>query len=638
MPVTLIPYQPATGQLIAAYRPIVFKVQATATGGGVTPPFVVCDIYLADVYYKSLIRTAPESIASTYSVFQFDISDALQEYMQADLATINNNNLLKAPHSSAKVFCRFRSSDVDGNGFTIEEATAPVQGTKFESPVSGTGTQSNTFFAINSALQHEDNQNLALHLATYKQGTWAANAFPLTHRNRYYFCDNDSDHFPLIFTGDCVTVDILLHFRLKGSNSFGQDTAQDINTCAKSNYVPSVTGNKVSIHMSVPIPAGQSVLVEYKKNTDPGWTTVGSFTGQDFFFYVNRNDLAGLYFLSVVTFCTPCLSSDRALSSFPLSGASVNLAWRGINPFCIVQSFSPAVYVKPEVRDITTETNDFPNNTDPISRLVATKGNLYAMFFSDANLLNPVTVNQVGLKIFVFVDTFTDYFNIHSQQQPVTTYNVDASGTEVLLGEVHTKDEQYAYNPYPDVISSTITNRTFYPYPTKQLTGGNTGEKGYNDLQEYNTTTNIPTGVTKPNDSGDPDYIAPVSDTATCPNGPDISTVTFGYGLSISNVNIHARKIVFTDTIIDYNTGIYADTQAGGYSLTYPLVKNRLWTITVIARTLDGGNTTGVLKCTVTYVDLSGNTQVSTFDVQNNVATPIPAQFQNIVNINISNY
>jgi hypothetical protein len=639
MPVTSIPYQPATGQLIAAYRPIVFKVQATATGGGVTPPFVICDIYLADVYYKSLIRTAPESIASTYSVFQFDISDALQEYLQADLATINNNNLLKAPHSSAKVFCRFRSSDIDGNGFTAEEATAPVQGTKFTSPVAGTGTQSNSFFAINSALQHEDNQNLALHLASYKQGAWAANAFPLTHRNRYYFCDNDSDHYPMIFTGDCVSTDILLQYRLKGSNSFAQATAQDINTCAPLNwFVSNVNGNRVEVHMTAPMSAGQSVFVEYKKGADPTWTTAGTFTSQDFFFYVNRSDLSGMYFLGVTTFCTPCLSSNRTLSSFTLSGAVVNLAWRGINPFCVVQSFSPAVYVQLEVRDITTETTDYPDNINPISRTVATKGNLYALFYSDTNLLNPVTVNQTGLKIFIFADTFIDYFTNHSQQQIVTTYNVDASGTEVLLGEVHTKDEQYGYSPYPDIWSSTIINRTFYPYPDKKLTGGNTGEKGFTNLQEYNTITNLPTGATKPNDSGDPDYIEPVSDNATCPNGPDISTVTFGYGLSISNISIYARRVLFSDSIILYNTGIYFDTQAGGYSLTYPLVKNRIWTLTVIAKTLDSGNTTGVIKCTVTFVDINGVTQVSVFDVQNNIATPIPAQFQNIVNINISNY
>jgi hypothetical protein len=615
------------------------KVQATATGGGITPPFVVCDIYLADVYYKSLIRTAPESIASTYSVFLFNISDALQEYMQADLATINNNNLLKAPHSSAKVYCRFRSSDIDADGFTVEEATAPVQGTKFTAAVAGTGTQSNTFFAINSALQHEDNQNLALHLDAYKQGTWAANAFPLTHRNRYYFCDNDSDHFPLVFTGDCVSADIILHYRLKGQTSFSQDTAQDINTCAGIGFTPTVTGNKVSVHMATALPAGQTVMVQYKKQADLVWITAGSYATQDFYFYVNGNNIAGDYDIRVITFCTPCLSSSPVAHTFTLSGTTVNLAWRGINPFCVVQSFSPAVYVKLEVRNITTETTDYPNNTDPISRLVVTKGNLYAMFFSDANLLNPVTVNQVGLKIFVFSDNFIDYFSVHSQTQTVSTYNVDVNSTEVLLGEVHTKDENYAYNPYPDIISSTVTTHTYYPYPDKQLTGGNTGEKGFNDLQEYNTTTNIPTGVTKPNVISDPDYIAPVSDTATCPNGPDISTVTFGYGLSISNVNMRSLRLFLSDPpSVNYNTGLYADTQAGGYQLTYPLAKNKVWAITVIAKTLDPGNTTGVIKCTVTYVDISGNTQVATFDVQNNVATPIPGTYQNIVNINISNY
>jgi hypothetical protein len=589
-----------------------------------------------------VIRTAPESIASTYSVYQFDISDALQEYLQADLATINNNDLLKAPHTSAKVFCRFRSSDKDVDGFTVEEATKPIQGTKNTAPVAGTGTQSNTFFTINSALQHEDNQNLLLHLASYKQGTWAANAFPLTHRNRYYFCDNDSDHFPLIFTGDCIQSDILLHYRLKGQTTFTQATAADINTCVAIGFTPTVLGNRVSVHMDTALPIDVTVMVQYKKQADSVWITAGNYATQDFFFYVNGSDIAGDYDIRVITFCTPCLSSDPEVDTFTLNGSMVNLAWRGIDPFCVVQTFVTPVYVKLEVRNPTTEQTDFPNNVDPIQRNITHKGDLYAMFFSDENLLNPVVVNQLGLKVFVKKDehfSFSGSITFDNWFQTVITYNVDVNANEVLLGEVVTHIEGFAYNGFPNVESSSDIADQYYPYPTKLLVGGNTGEKGNYNLQEYNTTTNQPTGITKPNDTGDPDYIAPGPDTTTCPNGADISTVTFGEKLSIMNVNLHSNGRLFPVVIptLDYNTGIYENTFGGGFQLIYPLEKNRAWSVNVAAKTLDSGNTTGVLKCRVTFVQV-GVQQVFEFDVQNNVYTPSPRTFQNIINVAITNY
>jgi hypothetical protein len=641
MPVTSISYQPATGQLIAAYRPIVFKVQATATGGGVTPPFVVCDIYIADVYYKSIIRTAAESIASTYSVFQFDISDALQEYLQADLATINNNNLLQAPHTSAKIFCRFRSSDVDADGFTVEEPTKPVQGTKNTSPIAGTGTQSNSFFTINSALQHEDNQNLALHLASYKQGVWATNAFPLTHRNRYYFCDNDSDHYPLVFTGDCVSADIKLHYRLKGTTSFIEETAQDINVCAGIGFTPSVTGNRVDVHMDTAIPTDQSVFVQYKKQADSVWIDAGTFVVQDFFFYVNGDNIAGDYDIRVIHFCTPCLSSDPEVDTFTLSGAILTLAWRGIDPFCVQQTFGSPIYVKVEVRNVTSDTVDYPNNIDPLERTTTQSGELYAMFFSDETLLTPLTVNQNGLKIFIFRDQFNSFVgatSFENQQQTVTTYIVDVNGTEVLLANnISTQIDHYSYNPYPTVDGTTNTTHQYYPYPTRLLVGGATGEKGWNNLQEYNTVTNTPTGNTKINDSGDPDYIAPAADTATCPNGPDITSVTFDAALQIFNVQI--RQVVTMFQIpIEFNTGVYDNTDSGNYLLVYAVPKNMLFHVNVFAKTLDGGNTNGYVKCRVTYIDDGGATQVAEFNVPNNIYTPLGQVFKNIVNINISNY
>jgi hypothetical protein len=45
----------------------------------------------------------------------------------------------------------------------------------------------------------------------------------------------------------------------------------------------------------------------------------------------------------------------------------------------------------------------------------------------------------------------------------------------------------------------------------------NTGMKAYATLEQYSVTTGLATGITKPNDPGDPDYVPPVEDLTTCP-------------------------------------------------------------------------------------------------------------------------
>jgi hypothetical protein len=634
MPVTSITYQPATGQLIAAYRPIVFKVQATATGGGITPPFVICDIYLGNVYYKSIIRTAPESIASTYSVYQFDIADALQESLQADLATINNNNLLQASHSSAKVFCRFRSSDKDADGFTVEEPTVPVQGTKNTVPVAGTGTQSNSFFVINSALQHEDNQNLALHLNAYKQGIWASNAFPLTHRNRYYFCDNDSDHFPLIFTGDCASTKIILHYRLKGQVGFLNDEAQDINFCPSIGFTPSVTGNRVDVHLDSPVTMG-TVLVQYKKQADAFWIDVNLFTTQDFFFYVNGDDIAGDYDLRVIHFCTNCLSSDPEIEQFTLTGTITSLGWRGINPYCVA-SQPLDVYVELDLRNQNTTDNYFPDSDDPTDHYREVTYDLYAKFYSDASHLTPFNLVQDGLKVYVKqkqsqadlsggVTTFREL-------ESIIDFTGDANGTELLLGAIteSTLTETFSGGIVAFSSSSTFV---FTPYTSDQLWSGNTGDLADTTLQEYNTSTNIPTGTEKPNVDTDPDYIAPSADTNSCPIGPPQTQLNYDFKLEVAKVEFR----VGSNPDFYYAPAV-ANTYNGSYVYVMALPRFTDTMVTIKAKTLDGSNTTGIVKARVTYVDGNGATQIVNFNLTNNIETALPQTFQNITSVYISNY
>lgn len=47
----------------------------------------------------------------------------------------------------------------------------------------------------------------------------------------------------------------------------------------------------------------------------------------------------------------------------------------------------------------------------------------------------------------------------------------------------------------------------------------NTGFKIFQNLQQYDTITGLPTGVIKPNVSTDPDYIEPIYDINSCPIG-----------------------------------------------------------------------------------------------------------------------
>jgi hypothetical protein len=54
----------------------------------------------------------------------------------------------------------------------------------------------------------------------------------------------------------------------------------------------------------------------------------------------------------------------------------------------------------------------------------------------------------------------------------------------------------------------------------------NTGYQAYTTLEQYYVLTGLPTGVTKPNDPGDPDYVAPVLNLIDCPLPTTTSTTS----------------------------------------------------------------------------------------------------------------
>jgi hypothetical protein len=123
--------------------------------------------------------------------------------------------ILKPTAPWAAVFCRFRSTTLV-DGFIEGEDTAPVQATGNNAAVSGTGFQSHTFIVLNTALQQEDNPDLAQHLDSFKSGLWDAHAYPLTHRPSLYLIGkDDSDYFPFIMADNQLATCLKLTVNLK---------------------------------------------------------------------------------------------------------------------------------------------------------------------------------------------------------------------------------------------------------------------------------------------------------------------------------------------------------------------------------------------------------------------------------------
>lgn len=222
MPIISIISQPSTNELKAAYRPIVFIIRASRTDDTAQPPVVYCDIYVGGVYYKSQEKTIYRTLNTTDSDWMFDIQDACQEVLTKRLANNPSITILAVAEPMKSIYCKFRSSGINAEGFITPEDTAPVQGTGSSLPVAGTGTQSNTFYAVNATLQHEQNQVLASHLNAHKKnGTWANLTYPLSHRpNGYKIGRNDADVFPIIHLGPLALKCLGLRYRLKGNTSY----------------------------------------------------------------------------------------------------------------------------------------------------------------------------------------------------------------------------------------------------------------------------------------------------------------------------------------------------------------------------------------------------------------------------------
>lgn len=206
MPIHNITHQPVEGSLHASYNPIVFRVKAFTTKTGYStqvPPVVYCDIYIDDRYYKTSSKTMYVNNKGPYPEYEFDIQEALQEVMNYNLPPMDGNELVKFSNTLKKVHVKFRNAFIDTNGFTVSEQKEPVQETSLTPSIPGQGTISNSFFVLNSVIQHEEQQDLMQLLDSYKTGEWSDSTYPLTKRpEKIYLKNKDSSYFPVLLEQD----------------------------------------------------------------------------------------------------------------------------------------------------------------------------------------------------------------------------------------------------------------------------------------------------------------------------------------------------------------------------------------------------------------------------------------------------
>lgn len=275
MPIGSIISQPSSNSINAAYRPVIIRTSATRTDADPRPPVVYCDIYFNDVFYKTLSKSKNSLLNISDSEWQFDIQDAAQEYLGKFLADNGESQIVEAAPLITKAFCRLRSSGYDSDGFIVTENTAPIQGNGDTSPTSGTGTQTNTFYIVNATLQHDDNQDLAAHLDSFKNGTWASDAWPLSHRpNHYRICPQDSDSFPIINGSEVPLLSLILHYQ--PCNETEYITEEQLLTCEAVTIVgtPALPDATVGVAYSYSFEVAGTAPFELDSIIKPDWMTI----------------------------------------------------------------------------------------------------------------------------------------------------------------------------------------------------------------------------------------------------------------------------------------------------------------------------------------------------------------------------
>jgi hypothetical protein len=104
----------------------------------------------------------------------------------------------------------------------------------------------------------------------------------------------------------------------------------------------------------------------------------------------------------------------------------------------------------------------------------------------------------------------------------------------------------------------------------------NTGYTGYTTLEEYFVDNGLATGSWKNNLSSDPDYVAPIWDTGSCPTVDyiiEISTLQIDFALQgnsgdyLANITSNYGQLEFncSETWFQVSPGVMSGPSAGGY-------------------------------------------------------------------------
>lgn len=281
MPIIAIISEPGSASLpkvVPAYRPVLFRVSATRTDGAAQPPVVYCDVYFDDIYYKTVEATIYKKLNASNTEWEFNVADPAQEFLRRDIPVNGGSTLIMGKYQVTKCFCRFRSSGYDLNNFITPEGVTPVQGTGLVAASEGSGDESETFLIINATLQHEDSPDFITHLDNItKNGTWADDAYPLSHRKTIWMCSENSDYFPFLYLGNEPVLKIRLNIKQRGSSSYdpAPGTVDIPQTCALAvtGVTPVVQSNNDVITSYGGVPDG--TYTEYSVNGGP-WIAVPS--------------------------------------------------------------------------------------------------------------------------------------------------------------------------------------------------------------------------------------------------------------------------------------------------------------------------------------------------------------------------
>lgn len=243
MAVALLTY-PDPSDVRFAYRPIVFQVVANQQpASSAATPIIFADVYFDNVYYGSISSTDYEIVTFwifTFYIYTFDIQDMVQEYLNSNFARVFEYSGLgdqEDPASekySTKVRVEFREGYLDADGFTQLYGTAPVKGTKYTAPSSGTGTEvSPDFYVINGTVRHRDNFFPLQHFPDYMDPFQAGMSLQLTHRpnyiafanktiggGKYYVTKNDDDFLFWFSYGYVPTWYVSVVVKYKNGSSF----------------------------------------------------------------------------------------------------------------------------------------------------------------------------------------------------------------------------------------------------------------------------------------------------------------------------------------------------------------------------------------------------------------------------------